>query len=235
VPVVVSCLPEPVWDQFAAGLPERPEVAPSHPLGRHQRRIPDRLGFERVVAALVHGSEYERIATSACSDRTIRRRVTAWAGAGGAERPRTLVLQQYDRLIGLDLDGPSADGCLTPHQGTRSRRQGRALPRGSGQAGPEGGHCDRWVRWVRQPTACGFRRSQPPRGTDARAAAATLAGSAKLGHRPDDITAHLDRGYDSTSIRALLVRSGSTGEITRKGIPAPVRLGQRWVVGRANA
>jgi hypothetical protein len=34
---------------------------------------PDRVVFEHVVAALVHGSGYERIATSGCSVRTIRR------------------------------------------------------------------------------------------------------------------------------------------------------------------
>jgi hypothetical protein len=34
--------------------------------------VPGRLVFEHVVAALVHGSGYERIATPGCSDRTIR-------------------------------------------------------------------------------------------------------------------------------------------------------------------
>jgi hypothetical protein len=38
-------------------------------------RIADRLVFEHVIAALVHGSGYERIATPGCSDRTIRRRL----------------------------------------------------------------------------------------------------------------------------------------------------------------
>jgi len=37
--------------------------------------------FERVVAALVHGSGYERVATAGCSDRTIGRRAY-WAGLG---------------------------------------------------------------------------------------------------------------------------------------------------------
>jgi hypothetical protein len=38
--------------------------------------------FEHVVAALVHGSGYERIATPGCSDRTIRRRLAEWAALG---------------------------------------------------------------------------------------------------------------------------------------------------------
>ena len=45
--------------------------------GCHRRRDADRVVFEHVVAALVHGSGYERIATPACSDRTIRRRLRA--------------------------------------------------------------------------------------------------------------------------------------------------------------
>ena len=75
MPVIPSCLFEPVWNQFAALLPERPVFVPTHPLGCHRRRIPDRLVFAHVVAALVHGSGYERIASPGCSDRTIRRRV----------------------------------------------------------------------------------------------------------------------------------------------------------------
>ena len=35
-----------------------------------------------MVAALVHGSGYERIASAGCSDRTIRRRLKDWAERG---------------------------------------------------------------------------------------------------------------------------------------------------------
>ena len=75
MPVLPSSLIDPVWQQFAALLPDRPEFDPSHPVGVHRRRIPDRIVFEHVIAALVHGSGYERTATPGCSDRTIRRRL----------------------------------------------------------------------------------------------------------------------------------------------------------------
>jgi hypothetical protein len=75
VPAIPSSLLEPVWVEFAALLPEQPEFHPSHPLGCHRRRIPDRVVFEHVVDALVHGSGYERIASGKCSDATIRRRL----------------------------------------------------------------------------------------------------------------------------------------------------------------
>jgi hypothetical protein len=75
VPVVPFCLMEPLWDQFSVLLPERPRFSPTHPRGCHRRRIPDRIVFEHVVAALVHGSGYKRIASPGCSDGTIRRRL----------------------------------------------------------------------------------------------------------------------------------------------------------------
>lgn len=64
----------PIWEPFAALVPERPVVAPSHPLVRH-RRVPDRVVAEHVVAALAHASGYERVASPGRSDRTIRGRV----------------------------------------------------------------------------------------------------------------------------------------------------------------
>ena len=89
MPVVPSCLLEPIWGEFCVLLgDQRPEFDPAHPLDCHRRRIPDRVVFKHVVAALVHGSGYERIASPGCSDRTIRRRVKAWAAAGiGAQAP----------------------------------------------------------------------------------------------------------------------------------------------------
>jgi hypothetical protein len=84
VPLLPVCLIEPIWEQFAALLPTHPVVVASHPLGCHRARIPDRVVFKHVVAALVHGSGYERITTSARSDRTIRRRVEEWANLGVA-------------------------------------------------------------------------------------------------------------------------------------------------------
>lgn len=73
MPALPASLFEPLWVQFSALLLAHPRVAPTHPLGCHRERIPDRLVFEHVIAALVHGSGSERIASPGCSDRTIRR------------------------------------------------------------------------------------------------------------------------------------------------------------------
>jgi hypothetical protein len=113
VPALPECLLEPLWDQFAALLPARPAGAPTHPLGCHRRRVPDRVVFDHVVAALVHGSGDERIASPGCSDRTIRRRLRQWAAAGLSEQLHALALRAYDRMTGLELEDVAVDGCTT--------------------------------------------------------------------------------------------------------------------------
>ncbi len=93
MPVLPASLVEPLWVQFSSLLPERPRVIPIHPLGCHRERIADCLVFEHVVAALVHGPGYERIATTGCSYRTIRRRLQEWAELGLAEQVHHAALE----------------------------------------------------------------------------------------------------------------------------------------------
>jgi hypothetical protein len=115
VPLLPASLIEPVWVEFAAliGADQQPEFSPTHPWGCHRRRISDRVVFDHLIAALVHGSGYERIATPGCSDRTIRRRLRDWAQAGHTKVLLRLVLAAFDRMIGLDLDDLSVDGSIT--------------------------------------------------------------------------------------------------------------------------
>jgi hypothetical protein len=227
VPVLPVCLMEPLWDQFSALLPERPVVSPTHPLGCHRRRIPDRVVFEHVIAALVHGSGYERIAGAGCSDATIRRRLKEWAGLGLSERVHTLALRAYDRMLGLELDDLAVDGCITKAPGGGEVAGRSPVDRGKG----------------------GLKRSVLTEGTglplhlvgaganrhDAPLLAPALAGLDKLDGPPEDATVHLDRAYDSRRTRALLDTLGLDGAIARKGIPAPVQAGARWVVERTHS
>ena len=227
MPAVPVSLLTPIWEQFAALLPDRPVVAPTHPLGCHRRRIPDRVVFAHVVAALVHGSGYERVATSACSERTIRRRVHAWAEAGLAQRLRALVVEQYDRMIGLDLADVAVDGCIT------------RAPCGGEMAGRS--PVDRGKQGLKRSTltdAAGVPLHLVAAGAnrhDAPLLRPTLAGLEALGRPPDGIAVHLDRGYDSAGTRATLAGLALTGMIARKGTPAPLQAGQRWVVERTQS
>jgi len=227
VPVVPVSLLEPVWEQFAVLLPDHPVVDPRHPLGGHRRRVPDRVVVDHVVAALVHGSGYERIATPGGSDRTIRRRLHGWAEDGLAETLHALVLAQYDRLIGIEVADVAIDGCITKAPGG-GEKTGRSP-------------VDRGKQGLKRSTltdAAGVPLHLVSAGAnqhDSRLLGPTLAGLAGWGADPAAITVHLDRGYDRRVTRTLLADLGFLGEIARKGVPAPLQVGKRWVVERTHA
>jgi transposase len=196
-------------------------------LGCHRPRIADRLVFEHVVAALVHGSGYERIASPGCSGRTIRRRVQAWAQAGLAETLHRLVLAQYDQLLGLDWSAVVVDGCLTK------------APGGGDKAGKS--PVDRGKQGLKRSTvtdAAGVPLhlvTAPANVHDTHLLSATLAGLANLDACPAELTVHLDRGYDSRRTRATLAELGYQGVIAHQPTAGPVPLGARWVVERTQA
>jgi hypothetical protein len=227
VPVLPDCLFEPLWDQFSALLPERPLVSPTHPLGCHRPRISDRVVFEHVIAALVHGSGYERIASRECSDATIRRRLKEWAALGVSEQVHTLALEAYDRMIGLELDDLAVDGCITTAPGG-GEVAGRS-PVDRGKQGLKRSVVTDGAGIPLHVVSAGANRHDGP------LLAPTLAGLDKLDGLPDDVTVHLDRGYDSNVTRALLDALGLDGAIARKGVPAPIQAGTRWVVERAHS
>lgn len=227
MPALPVCLLEPIWAEFAALLPDRPAVVPAHPLGCHRRRVPDRVVFEHVIAALVHGSGYERIASAGCSDRTIRRRLQAWAAAGLSEQVHTLALRAYDRMIGLDLEDLAVDGCITkaPAGGAVAGRS----PVDRGKQGLKRSVVTDGAGVPLHLVAAGANRHDSP------LLGGTLAGLDKLDRGPEAVLVHLDRGYDNGPTRALLAALGFDGAIARKGVAAPVQAGVRWVVERTHS
>ena len=227
MPALPACLMEPLWSEFAAQLPERPRYAPSHPLGCHRARVPERVVFEHVIAALVHGSGYERIASPGCSDGTIRRRVREWARLGLAEAVHALALRAYDRMIGLELEDVAVDACLTKAPGG-----GEAAGRSPVDRGKRG--LKRSVATDRTGVPLHLVSAGANRH-DAPLLEPTLAGLGKLGRLPEGVTVHLDRAYDGAPTRALLAELGFDGAIARKGVPAPVQAGRRWTVERTHA
>src|SRR6266498_3678800 len=203
VPAIPSSLLEPVWVEFAALLPERGEFHPDHPLGCHRRRIPDRVVFEHLVDALIHGSGYERIANR--------------------------------RMFGLHHP-PSAQGlggCRHRQAGPRSGAGRLRLDHRPAVGRHHGG-------WVHQQGPLRRRQirtvSTGANRHDSPLLAATLqAATDQVGaHWPDEVTVHLDAGYDSNVTRTLLDGLGLHGEIARKGVPAPVQVGKRWVAERTH-
>jgi transposase len=213
VPAVPSSLLEPVWVEFAALLPRRTEFHPDHPLGCHRRRIPDRVVFEHLVDALVHGSGYERIATVGCSDSTMRRRLKEWSGAGIAHQVHQVALAAYDRIIGLRLGDVATDGCITK------------APCGGDRAGPSPvdrrkGGLKRSIATEGAGVPLGVVSAGANRHDSPLLGLTLHAATDQVGPRwPKDITVHLDAGYDSQITRSLLNSLGLHGEIARKAYP----------------
>jgi hypothetical protein len=62
---------------------------------------------------LVFGCGYRKIADQACSATTIRDRRDHWIALGIFQTLELLVLDAYDRMVGLELGDLAVDGCIT--------------------------------------------------------------------------------------------------------------------------
>ena len=214
----------PIWEQFEALLPER-DV--DHPLGCHNPRIPDRVVFEKLVQILVFGCAYERIADASCSATTLRRRRDEWIGAGVMERLRGMVLDAYDRMIGLDLSDVAVDCCITK------------APCGGEKAGRS--PVDRGKRGIKRSMVVDAEGiplgaiAAPANRHDSPLLGETLDTMEALGELPERMSVHLDRGYDSGVTRERLWRRELVAEISGQGWPAPIAATKRWVVERTTS
>jgi transposase len=225
VPALPPYLIEPIWQQFSSLLPER-EV--NHPLGCHHPRIPDRVVFEKLVQVLVFGCAYYRIADEVCSATTLRDRRDEWIELGVIDALREIVLEAYDRLIGLELSEVAVDGCITK------------APCGGEKAGRS--PVDRGKRGIKRSTAVDGEGipiggvTAPANRHDSPLLVPTLEHACALvGELPEGASVHLDRGYDSEATRERLEERGLLAEISKKGKPSPLGTTKRWVVERTSS
>ena len=217
MPAIPSWLLEPLWDQFAALLPDRPVYDPSHPLGCHKPRIGNRIIFEKLIQVLRFGCSYASIADRACGATTIRDRRDEWIKAGIFTELKTIARESYDRIVGLVLADLAVDGCIAK--------------------APGGGECagrspvDRGKMGMKRSLlveGCGIppgRVLAPANRHDSPLLAPTLDKLDAIGPLPDDITVHLDAGYDSQKTRDELAGRGMTGESPAKATKHPSRPG----------
>ena len=227
MPALPSWLADPLWVQFDALLPVRPRVDPSHPLGCHRPRISDRIVFDKLIQVLRFGCSYQGIADSTCSATTIRDRRDEWIRLGIFSRLKQIVLEAYDRIVGLILTDIAVDGCITKAPGG-----GECAGRSPVDRGKQGMKRSSMVDGYGIPLGrvlAGANRHDSP------LLAPTLDKLDDLGPLPEDITVHLDAGYDSGKTRDELTGREMTGEIAHKGDKAPIQAGQRWQVERTNA
>jgi transposase len=227
VPALPSWLAQPLWDQFAALLPPRETYDPTHPLGCHRRRIADRIVFDKLVQVLRFGCSYQGIADSTCSATTLRARRDEWIELGVFAQLKQIVLDAYDRIVGLLLEDIAVDGCITK------------APGGGQVAGPS--PVDRRKQGMKRSVLVegyGIPLGRVLAGAhrhDSPLLAPTLDQLGELGPLPEQITVHLDAGYDSGKTRDTLAARGLHAQIARKGEKAPIQAGQRWHVERTNA
>jgi transposase len=226
MPALQPYIIEPLWEQFRSLLPERNV---DHPLGCHRPRVPDRVVFEKLVAVLVFGCAYWRVAEEGCSATTIRRRRDEWIEGGLMDEMEGIALSSYDRMVGLYTSDVSVDACITK------------APRGGAKAGKS--PVDRGKRGIKRSTvvdangvplgvlAAGANRHESPLLGPTLDAAEGKA-EVEIG---EGANVHLDRAYDSHKTRALLEERGLVGVMARKGLPAPLTAGLRWVVERTNS
>lgn len=225
MPALPPYIIEPIWQQFSALLPKHET---DHPLGCHRSRIPERVIFEKLVAVLVFGCAYERIADASCSESTLRRRRDEWIELGVMERLRKICLNAYDDLIGLELSEVAVDGCITkaPCGGEKAGRS----PVDRGKLG---------IKRSMAVDASGIPLgtvSAPANRHDSPLLVPTLGAVFEtLGTLPEEASVHLDRGYDSRLTRERLEELRLRWEISGKGKPAPFWATRRWVVERTNS
>ena len=193
MPALPPYIIEPIFEQFAALLPERNV---DHPLGCHRSRIPDRVIFDKLVQVLVFGCAYERIADEECSASTLRRRRDEWIGSGAMEKLREMVLEAYDRIIGLEVSDIAVDCCITK------------APCGGERAGRS--PVDRGKRGIKRSTVVDANGiplgtvTAPANRHDSPLLGETLDTLEVLGPLPERMGVHLDRGYDSEATRQRL-------------------------------
>jgi hypothetical protein len=158
----------------------------------------------------------------------LRRRRDEWIEEGVMDHLREMVLEAYDRFIGLLLGDLAVDGCITK------------APCGGEKAGRS--PVDRNKQGIKRSTVvdgCGI-----PLGVVTAAANRhdsplldeTLDHALRtLGELPDRASVHLDRAYDSLTTRRKLEARSLIGEISQKGKPAPVSATKRAIVERTNS
>ena len=184
--------------------------------------------FEKLVRALVFGCAYRKIADEECSATTLRERRDEWIAHGVIDTLRAIVLEAYDRYIGLELSEVAVDGCITK------------APCGGEKAGRS--PVDRGKRGIKRSMVVDTKGipmesiSAPANRHDSLLLVPTLEhASDSVGALPDRASVHLDRGYNSGSTRERLEDRGLKAEISEKGKSAPLAATKRWVVERTSS
>ena len=103
-------MPDWLWERIEPLLP----APPSHPLGCHRSRVPNRDAMDAILLVLRTGMQWNALnATGVCSSSSAHRRFQEWEQAGVFHEIWRRGLLEYDKVIGIDWSFLSADGAMT--------------------------------------------------------------------------------------------------------------------------
>lgn len=178
------------------------------------------------MQVLILGAAYEKIADMLVSATMLRRRRDEWIDSGAFAQLEQLSLDAYDQMIGLELEDIVIDGCIVK------------APCGGETAGQS--PVDRGKQDTKRSLmvdAFGIRIGYVIAGAkrhDSLLLASTLEKLGRSGfHLSEQITVHLDAGYDAHKTQDLLDLLGCDYAISTKG--EPLQAGGRWVVEHTNS
>ena len=102
-------VPERTWERMVPLLPARP----SHPLGCHRPRVPDRRAMDAILLVLRTGMQWNALnGTGICTSSSAHRRFQEWAEADVFAEFWRQGLLAYDELQGVDWEWLSCDGAM---------------------------------------------------------------------------------------------------------------------------
>jgi transposase len=139
-------LTDALWAKMEPLLPPRP----SHPLGCHHPRVPDRSAMAAIFFVLRTGCQWNALdATGICSCSSAYRRFREWLDAGVFHEFWRQGLLAYDDAKGIEWNWLSLDGAMTkaPLGGEKDRTQPNGSRQGRNQAQPP----HRWRGRSRRP------------------------------------------------------------------------------------
>lgn len=216
---------DPLWSQFETLLPA---IEDAHPLGCHRPRVAERVVFDKLVARLVLGGSYAKHADDTVSATTLRTRRDEWIAAGVFSACEQLVLETFDRVIGLDLEHLTVDGCCVkaPCGGDNTGPN----PTDRGKSGQKRSVLTDGNGLPLGVVLAGANRHDSP------LLESTLQCLGRFGFfLPETIRVDLDAGYDSGVTRELLETMGCEWKISPKGTYIEINHTRRWKVERTNS
>jgi putative transposase len=221
-------MPDWLWERIESLLP----VPPSHPLGCHRPRVPNRAAMDAILLVLRTGMQWNALdATGICSSSSAHRRFLEWERAGVFAEIWRQGLLEYDKTVGIDWEWLAADGAMTK------------APLGGEKTGPN--PTDRAKKGAKRSVLCegagvpiGLAHDGANRN-DHKLLRDTLDSipierPAPTAEMPQGIC--LDRAYDNAESRDIAADYGLTPHIRTRGeeLEAKARTpgwrARRWVV-----